>query len=180
MTRTNSITVTMNSNMSLFAHFLPFNLNWTNTASGDWNVGANWTPNLVPGSNESVVIVTLNPVQVTLNSNVDLTRLHAWQRHQRSGTDRQRPAHHRREGIMVGEAMSGSGATVVLPGASFTIANATTIILNGRTFENQAVTTWLSGGNVNANGGVFTNDAVRAIPNDNDWILYFWQRHSAV
>ena len=39
---------------------------WTNTASGNWNVAANWNPNQVPGASDTAVI-TNDSVTVTLN-----------------------------------------------------------------------------------------------------------------
>ena len=147
----------MNTNLNLFAHFLPFTLIWTNTVSGDWNAASNWTPNLAPSSNENVVIVT--PVTVTLNSNVDLFNFTLGDANvgsELTGTGRLTIAG---TGTWLGGTMSGSGSTVILPSASFTLAGTATIALNGRTFENQAVTIWSSGGNFTVNGGVLTNDA---------------------
>jgi len=73
-TRSNSITLLMTANKSLFAHFVnPIRMEWTNTVSGDWNTPLSWTPNLTPGSNDSAVIVP--NVTVTLDSNLDLTDL---------------------------------------------------------------------------------------------------------
>src|SRR5208337_4807271 len=61
-------------------------------------------------------------------------------------------------GTWQGGTMGGSGATVVLPGASFTIISVTTPTLNGRTLENAGTMSWM-GGNLIINGGVITNDA---------------------
>jgi hypothetical protein len=41
-------------------------ITWTNTASGNWNVAANWNPNQVPGASDTAVI-TNNSVTVTLD-----------------------------------------------------------------------------------------------------------------
>jgi len=157
VTRSNAITVTMNTNVTLFAHFQPFTINWTNTLSGDWNVASNWFPNLTPDSNESVVIVA-QALTVTLNGNADLLDLTL-------GGNNNGPEL-RVEGRLTvagtgswqGGTMSGSGATVVLPGASFTIISVTTPSLNGRTLENAGTMSWM-GGNLILNGGVITNDA---------------------
>src|SRR5207249_8708399 len=72
-TRTiNPITLTMNANKTVTARFLPIGFVWTNLAGGDWDVPTNWTPNLVPGSNDSddSVIITIS-VTVTLNTPAD-------------------------------------------------------------------------------------------------------------
>ncbi len=166
VTRSNSITLTMTNNVSLTAHFIPFTLVWTNTIAGDWNAGSNWRPNLAPGSNESVVI--LNPVTVTLNSNVDLVDLtlgSGTQGPELTGTGRITISG---TGSWSAGIMSGTGATIVLPGASFTIADPVTAVnLNGRTLENRGMAIWSSGGIIGISGGVITNDAgaIFQIPN---------------
>src|ERR1035438_1707448 len=42
-------------------------VNWTNTTGGGWNTAANWNPNGVPGTNDTVVITNAG-VTVLLNS----------------------------------------------------------------------------------------------------------------
>jgi hypothetical protein len=56
VTRSNSVTLVMTNNKTVYARFTPIVFTWTNLAGGDWNVATNWTPNFVPGSNDSVVI----------------------------------------------------------------------------------------------------------------------------
>ena len=158
VTRSNAITVTMNTNLTLFAHFQPLTMNWTNTVSGDWSVPSNWFPNLVPGSNESVVIVN-QALTVTLNGNADLRDLslggNSFSEPELKVAGRLTIAG---LGTWEGGTMSGPGATVVLPGASFTIISVTTPTLNGRTLENAGTMSWM-GGNLIMIGGVITNDA---------------------
>jgi hypothetical protein len=161
VTRSNSITVAMTNNLTLFAHFLPLTLVWTNVADGDWNVAANWSPNLSPISNESVLIGYGYPAAalptITQNSNVDLVDFtfgnRAWiptltgsGRITISGT-----------GIWNSGTMGGTGAIVVEPGASFTLANSSGLVLS-RTLENAGSAAWV-GGNILLLGGVITNDA---------------------
>lgn len=156
VTRSNSISIVMNTNRSLYAHFTPIAMTWTNSVPGDWNNAFNWSPNLAPGSNESAVIPV--PVQVTLNSDVSLINftfggtyvgpdLTGSGRLTISGT-----------GTWYSGSMSGSGATVVGPGATFTIANvAPGLALTGRTFENGGTTVWLNSGYMNMLNAVITN-----------------------
>ena len=54
-TRSNFISLLMTTNKYLYAHFTPITFLWTNSASGDWFTASNWTPNLVPSSNDSVL-----------------------------------------------------------------------------------------------------------------------------
>ncbi|HEV7924781.1 MAG TPA: hypothetical protein VGR14_05465 [Verrucomicrobiae bacterium] len=158
VTRSNSITVTMNSNHTLFAHFLPFSLVWISSTSGDWNTASNWTPNLVPGSNENAIVSAFVGV-VTENSNVDLYNFElgaTGYAPQLAGSGTVTVSG---TGTWYAGTMSGSGATVVLPGGTFNIVNTAPISLSGRTFENQGGTIWYTGGILDMTGGVFTNDA---------------------
>ena len=58
VTRSNSITLTISTNKFLYAHFTPITFKWTNSTSGDWYTATNWTPNLAPGPNDSIIMVT--------------------------------------------------------------------------------------------------------------------------
>jgi hypothetical protein len=154
VTRRNAITVTMTTNRTLFAHFLPFTIIWTNIVGGDWNVAANWTPNLVPGSNESVVLAI--PATVMENSNVDLVDFtfgNSLYASELTGSGRITIAG---TGNWNAGTMGGTGTTVVLPRASLALANSSSLALN-RTLENAGSVEW-AGGNF-AVGGVITNDA---------------------
>ncbi len=162
VSRSDPITVTMTNNLNLFAHFQPFLLHWTNSVSGDWNVASNWFPNLVPSSNESVEIgasgAVLNGVVVTENSNVDLVNFalgRSTTGFELSGAGRVTIAG---VGVWRAGTMSGSGATVILPGASLSISNTSTIALNNRTLEDAGTVSW-TGGNMTMNAGIITNDA---------------------
>ena len=156
-TRSNSITVTMTNNMTLFARFLPFTLEWTNPVnivSGDWNAASNWTPNLAPASDESALL--RGGANVTDNSNVDLVNLtfgDGTGGAALSGSGRITIAG---TGVWYAGTMAGSGATVVKPGANVSIVNNMDLALSGRTFENAGSILW--GGGHFTLGGIFTND----------------------
>ena len=45
---------------------------WTNAVSGNWSVAANWSPNQVPGSNDTAWITNGGTYAVTLDANVTL------------------------------------------------------------------------------------------------------------
>jgi hypothetical protein len=158
VTRSNSITVTMNSNHTLFAHFLPFSMVWNSTSGGDWNVSSNWTPNLVPGSNENAIILGFGGV-VTENSNVDLCDFVLGATGSAPTLTGSGTITVSGTGTWYAGTMSGSGGTVVLPGGTFNIVNTAPISLSGRTFENQGAAIWYTGGILDMTGGVFTNDA---------------------
>lgn len=153
-TRSNSITVTMNTNLSLFARFLPFTLVWTNTQNGDWNVASSWSPNLIPGDNESVLID--NQTTVTENSNVDLVDLTLGNSTTTAGLAGSGTVTIAGSGFWYNGTMSGGGATVVKAGASLFMPNSLNLGLNNRTLENTGVAVWV-GGNFSL-GGVITND----------------------
>ena len=42
-------------------------INWTNTAGGNWNVAANWSPNQLPGSSDTAVITNDGTYTVTMD-----------------------------------------------------------------------------------------------------------------
>src|ERR1017187_4963812 len=61
-----------------FALFLSANaadLVWTNTAGGDWNVAANWSPAQVPGSGDYVIITNGGAYTVTNSGSATLSGL---------------------------------------------------------------------------------------------------------
>jgi hypothetical protein len=53
--------------------------------------------------------------------------------------------------------MSGTGRTVIPPGAALTIANPSFVTINNRTLENGGTTVWTGAGNINLNAAVITN-----------------------
>ncbi len=50
-------------------------LTWTNSAGGDWNVAANWTPNQVPLSGDSVIITNGGTYGITNSLSATLGNL---------------------------------------------------------------------------------------------------------
>jgi hypothetical protein len=152
VTRSNSVTVAMTTNRTLFAHFLPFTLLWTNILSGDWNVAANWSPNLTPGSNESVVITTY--ATITENSNVDLVDFTLGNSVSAPVLTGSGTVSIAGIGIWYAGTMSGSGTTVVQSNASLTLTSSGLVL---RTLENAGSVVCV-GGDFSLEG-VITNDA---------------------
>jgi hypothetical protein len=66
ISRTNPLTLVMNSNKTVFASFQPKILVWAGGASGDWHNPLNWSPNFVP---TAVDEVTLSSVSGTISIN---------------------------------------------------------------------------------------------------------------
>jgi hypothetical protein len=50
-------------------------ISWTNTAGGNWNVAANWSPNQVPGAGDTAIITNDGSYTVTLNASTTLAGL---------------------------------------------------------------------------------------------------------
>lgn len=145
LTRSNPVTLVMTNNKTVIARFTPIAFTWTNLAGGDWNVAANWTPNLVPGSNDIVVIpsgtITLNTpancAEITLNAGT-LTGsgvLTVWENF-----------------AWIGGAMSGSGRTILETNATLEIKTAF-VSLNARTVENAGTIQLSGGGSLDVTGG---------------------------
>jgi hypothetical protein len=156
VTRSNSITLTMTNNMSLFAHFTPVPFQWTNSAGGDWNVASNWTPNLVPGSNDTVVILILATVSLNSDADVaDFTLGLGTTGPELTGT-----------GTLVvhgdctwpAGTMSGAGSTVIAPGGTLEIASGNLVNLVNRTLENHGTVSLTGVGGIVMDGAVITND----------------------
>jgi hypothetical protein len=156
LTQSNSITLTMTNNKTLFARFTPVTFQWASAVSGDWNVASNWTPNLVPGANDSVVIAS--PVTVTLNTDSDVTDFAlgtATAAAELTGTG---ALTIHGTGLWVAGTMSGTGSTAVAPGASLNIFNGNLVNLSSRTLENGGTVSLTGSGGIGMNAGVITND----------------------
>lgn len=50
-------------------------INWTNTAGGNWNVAANWSPSQVPSTNDTALITNAGNYTVTLNTDPTIAGL---------------------------------------------------------------------------------------------------------
>ena len=64
MKKLNKILVVLGSATVIPAHAAT--LIWTNTAGGNWNVAANWTPNQIPGASDTAIITNNGEYSVTL------------------------------------------------------------------------------------------------------------------
>ena len=164
VTQSNTITLMMTTNKTVYAHFTPVVFTWAGPLSGDWNAATNWEPRLVPGSNDSVVLNTGSTVildtaadcaSVVLggpnilggpgNSNPTLTG---------SGTLTVHDHMYWRSG-----GMSGSGRTVLESGATLILDmdNPAGLSLSSRTLELGGETFWTAATDFFLNNGVITN-----------------------
>jgi hypothetical protein len=165
-TRSNSISVVMTTNKYLYAHFTPITFQWTNTTGGDWYTVSNWTPNLAPGSNDSIILVAGG--SITMNSNVDLTDVTFGLANNDVplGSDEGNAPTLTGAGAITvhgtmdweSGSMTGSGQTIIAPGATLNFVNPETIVLSGRTLENRGTVFWTGLGTLDVSG-VITNDA---------------------
>jgi hypothetical protein len=158
MTRSNSITLVMTNNKTLYARFTPIVFIWTNVAGGDWNVAANWRPNLAPGSNDTVIITS--GITVTLNTPADCEDVTLGSAGSNptlagSGTLTVRGNFSWTSGNMIG-----NGRTVLEVGATLNVANPALVSVQTRTLENGGTILWTGAGNLALlNGAVITNRA---------------------
>jgi hypothetical protein len=168
VTRTNPVTLVMTNNKTVSARFTPVVFTWTNFAGGDWNSATNWTPNLVPGSHDNVVISGLalqgpGTFSVTLDMPADCASVTL-------DTGLSRTPNLTGSGTLTvhehllwrGGTMSGTGKTVIASGATLTLDMGETLpgnglALNTRTLELGGNTFWTTGGNLLLNDGVITN-----------------------
>jgi hypothetical protein len=161
VSRSNSITLVMTTNRTLFAHFNPITFLWTNTFDGDWEAATNWTPNLAPGSNDSVVIES--QVTVTLDraaTCADVTLGGQFNSPVLTGTAT----------LTVNGAfswtlgtLSGTGRTILGPAATLNMGNAGSLNLNSRTLENRGIILWTGAGALNVGFGAAITNAPGAL-----------------
>jgi hypothetical protein len=155
-THSNVISVTMTNNKSLFAHFLPIDTVWTNLTDGDWNVAANWTPNLVPGAGDNALIT--NSVTVSLNGDAEclgLTLGSSFWSPTLAGTG-SLTLHG--VSLWLSGTMAGPGRTVVDTGASLNLPGMATVGLNGsRTLDNAGTVFWTGTADLGLFNSVITN-----------------------
>jgi len=151
ITRSNSVTLMMTNNKTLYARFAPIAFYWSSPTNGDWETATNWTPGLVPGSNDTVRIE--NGVTVALNTSADLAAFIL------SGVS---PTLTGSGTLTVRESldwsagtMSGSGRTIVETNAILNIPGGFT--LNTRTLENGGTAFWTGAGPSFVTGAVITN-----------------------
>jgi hypothetical protein len=156
----------MTTNKYLYAHFTPITFQWTNSADGDWYAVSNWTPNLAPGSNDSIIMVT--GASVTMNSNVDLTDVTfglAYNDTPFGSGEGNAPTLTGAGAITVhgtldweSGSIGGSLQISIAPGAILDFDNPSGVNFSGRTLEIQGTVYWTGMGNINLDG-VITNDA---------------------
>jgi hypothetical protein len=158
LTQSNSTTVVMNANKTVFAHFSPFTFTWINAAGGDWNVPANWAPALVPGPDDNVVITPA--ATVSLNNDAACANLIF-------GTVGSAPTLTGSATLSVhgnctwaAGAMSGSGRTVIETGGTLTLDSSSSVSLATRTLENGGTILWTGAADFYpAGGALITNRA---------------------
>jgi len=156
LTRSNPVTVVMTRNKTLYARFTPLGFVWTNVAGGDWNTAANWTPNLVPGSDDSVLIV--NAGAVTLDTAADCADFTLGTKTYGATLTGSGTLTIRGTFLWTQGSMTGSGRTVLETGAVMNVAGG--VSLATRTLENGGTAFWTGGGDISlSSGAVITNRA---------------------
>ncbi len=158
LTRSNTITLTMTNNKVLFAHFTPIDFYWTGPSGGDWNIATNWTPNLVPGTNDNALIAytsaTVNVSSNTGAGNLTLGSPGASPQLAGSGTLTLYGT-----STWVAGTMAGSGRIVVAPGATLNMGSPGGVSLFTCTLENAGTVLWTGSANLTSGlGAVITND----------------------
>jgi hypothetical protein len=148
-----TISLAMTTNRTVFAHLGFYDITWTNAASGNWDVGANWSPNFIPTTNDTIAIG--GSITVTLNRDNDCAALTLGTSGSPtlSGTGTL-TLHH--DSSWSRGTMSGTGRTVISPGATLAINNSANLVLNTRTLDNAGTVLW-TGTDIYFSNGVLTN-----------------------
>ncbi len=153
-TTENSITLTMDGNKTVYAYLGSYDITWTNTVSGDWNIASNWSPDFVPGTNDNVFITS--SATVTLNTNATCGSLTL-----SAGTLAGSGAltlH--RDSAWSSGTMTGAGRTILPPGATLNLnGTGTKTLSGGRILENGGTVYWNAGNIQAATATVITNRA---------------------
>jgi len=148
----NSISLIMDGNKTVYAYLGTYDITWTNTASGDWNIASNWSPDFVPGTNDNVFITS--SVTVTLNTNATCGSLTL-----SAGTLTGSGAltlH--RDSAWSSGTMTGVGRTIIPPGATLNLnGTGTKTLSGGRILENGGMMYWNAGNIQAATATVITN-----------------------
>ena len=133
VTRDNPVTLAMTNNKTVYARFTPIEFNWTNASGGDWDSAANWSPNLAPGSNDIVVVTRNLSVNLdTVAHCLDVTWGGQSASPLLSGAGTLHVSGHF---LWAGGGMSGTGRTVIEPGATLSMPGSSGLSLNARTLE---------------------------------------------
>ncbi len=156
LTHSNPVTVVMTSDKTVRARFTPIGFVWTNVAGGDWNVAANWTPNLVPGSNDSVYIADAGAV--TLNTSADCADFTLGDATFGGTLTGSGTLTIRGNFLWTQGTMTGNGRTVLETGAVMDVAGG--VSLATRTLENGGTVFWTGSRDISlSSGAVITNRA---------------------
>jgi len=156
ITRANPLTIAMTTNRVLFAHFRPVDFIWQNAAGGDWNVGTNWNWGLVPGTNDTAY-VTNGSVTVTVDIDTECGSLILGGAFPPTISGTGALTLHGKS-TWSGGTMSGSGRTVIAPGATLAMSSGGGfLVLSSRTLENGGTATWTGAGGIYFINGVITN-----------------------
>jgi hypothetical protein len=156
------INLVMTTNMTVFAHVGTYDMTWTNNAGGDWNVRSNWQPNLVPGTNDRVVI-SMNAT-VTLNSTAACGNLVLGSASTSPTLTGSGALTLHKDSSWLSGLMSGSGRTIIPAGVTLSLAGAGAVTLTTRTLENGGTVLW-TGGDIRMTSAVLTNLAGALVEN---------------
>jgi hypothetical protein len=150
---TNQVSLTMTNNKTLVAYFQPQLITWASGTSGSWHNPSNWNPTLVPTAVDEVVLP--NNVTVSVNSSAECRSFTLT-----SGTlDGTGTLTIHGDSFWFSGTMSGSGRTIITPGATFTINSSSTPLTLSRPLENGGTVNWTGIFGMNVNNVAITNRA---------------------
>ena len=150
----NPLTLTMTSNVTVFAHLSFYDITWSSLASGDWEVATNWSPSFVPGPNDNVFIT--NNVRVTVNNDTECASLMLGNEFSTPNLAGSGTLMLLKDSFWNGGAMTEGGRTIISPGTTLAMSNSAALSLDSRTVENGGTILW-SGAAVNMATSVLTN-----------------------
>jgi hypothetical protein len=152
-TRSNTITLTMSTNRSEFAHFHPMDVTFTNS-TGDWTVATNWDPNVVPGDGDNVYVISGT---VTLNTNADCEAFTLGGPNKVPGLNGTGTLTVHGPSVWNYGTLNGSGRLVIAPESSLAFANSSEVGLSWALENGGNIQVYGAGGIGLASGAVITN-----------------------
>jgi hypothetical protein len=168
----NPITLTITNDMTIFAYLSSYDIAWrASGVNGNWHDRPNWSPRLVPASNDNVFLI--HTANMTNNTEAVCRSLTVgapgnapavWG----SGTLRVMERCDWLGGSIGGVLMvvnqmnwlsgtlGGSGRTIIAPAATLNISNSSAVTLTTHTLENRGTVLW-TGTHISLNAAVITN-----------------------
>ena len=160
ISRSNSVSLVMTTNKTVFARFTPIDFIWTNS-NGDWSGPANWSPPLVPLGNDNAYLNVGGTI--TQSNMAECLNLVMGANYTSPTLSLSNTFTVHGQAVWASGQFSGTGRVFIDTSASMVITNegifSAGVNLNAVTLENGGTILFTGAGSIGGNGGVITNRA---------------------